>query len=161
MTAMDAERFDTDKVGLISDTHDEIVDWADFHEAVAKAFDGVGLILHCGDLTAYPILDALEQIAPVRAVRSPADPDATMPRLDEAPRFLDVSGHLVCLQNLLDESQIGDATTVVHGGTHKPSLESRAGALFINPGSPSLAEQRCVGLLEIVGDTLEGRIVEL
>jgi putative phosphoesterase len=158
---MDAERFGATRIGLIADTHDEIVDWSDFQESVAKAFAGVGLILHCGDLTAYPVLDALEQIAPVRAVRSPGDPDVAPPRLIDGPRFVEVSGHLICLQNVLDETTTGDATTVVHGGTHQPSLEERDGSLFVNPGSPTLSEQRSVAILEVVGDTMQGRIVEL
>ncbi|MDQ1402327.1 MAG: Calcineurin-like phosphoesterase superfamily domain, partial [Actinomycetota bacterium] len=72
-----------------------------------------------------------------------------------------VSGHTICLQNTLDESTIEGATTIVHGGTHKPTIEERDGILFINPGSPSLSEQPSVGLLEVVGDSMTGRIVEL
>ena len=38
-------------VGLIGDTHDEIVPWSKTGEPVAGALAGSSLILHCGDLT--------------------------------------------------------------------------------------------------------------
>ena len=40
---------------------------------------------------------------------------------------------------------------VVFGGSHVPCVASAAGILFVNPGSPSLAEERSVGILD-VGD---------
>ena len=54
------------RVGLIADTHDEKVDWATLQPAVARAFDGVGLVLLCGDLQTLGVLDRLEELAPVK-----------------------------------------------------------------------------------------------
>src|SRR6478752_10408280 len=81
-----AERFERmARVGLIADTHDEKVDWATLQPAVARAFDGVGLVLLCGDLQTLRVLDQLEATAPVRAVRGDADPPAQPPRLVDGP----------------------------------------------------------------------------
>lgn len=37
------------RIGAISDSHSDICDWADVFGRVRGAFDGVDMILHCGD----------------------------------------------------------------------------------------------------------------
>jgi uncharacterized protein len=62
-------------VGLIADTHvGEFL--AELPKAVFAALDGCDLVLHAGDLSVMSVLDDLEQIAPVRAVRGDHDRDA-------------------------------------------------------------------------------------
>ena len=61
------------KIGLISDTH-MAGDGRGLPVAVLKALDGVDLILHCGDLECLGVLDYLETVAPVLAVRGYEDP---------------------------------------------------------------------------------------
>ena len=77
------------RIGLIADTHDELVAWDEVLARVAVAFDGVELILHCGDLTTMRALDDLAGLAPVVAVRSDADPPPAPPRLLDGPHVLD------------------------------------------------------------------------
>lgn len=67
------------KIGLISDTHIP-GGAAAIPDQVYKAFDGVDLILHAGNIYVPSVLDCLEQIAPVRAVGS-TDPDHPERRL--------------------------------------------------------------------------------
>ena len=38
---------------------------------------------------------------------------------------------------------------VVHGGTHEASIEVLGGVLYVNPGSPTLAGEVSVGVLEL------------
>ena len=45
------------RIGVIADTHDEIVSWEDIHPRVVEAFGPVDLIVHCGDLTTTAVLD--------------------------------------------------------------------------------------------------------
>ncbi|MBW2622762.1 MAG: metallophosphoesterase family protein, partial [Deltaproteobacteria bacterium] len=60
------------KIGLISDTH--IPEAGDsLPERVREVFSDVELILHAGDLHVLDVLDWLEQIAPVKAVRGNGD----------------------------------------------------------------------------------------
>ena len=60
------------KIGLISDTH--IPDRLSLlPENVIKAFEGVDLILHAGDVTDYEVIEKLEKIAPVLAVEGNMD----------------------------------------------------------------------------------------
>jgi len=55
-------------IGLISDTH--IPDRArELPEKVIEAFENVELIIHAGDLTSPKVIEELENIAPVMAVR--------------------------------------------------------------------------------------------
>ena len=57
------------KLGIISDTH--IPGGApEVPTQVIKAFKGVDLILHAGNIYTSDVLDWLEQIAPVKAVGS-------------------------------------------------------------------------------------------
>ena len=140
-------------IGLISDTHDDIAPWPDVLPKVVKAFDGVELILHCGDLTTLQVLDDLANIAPVVAVRSPADPDPQPPRLIDGPYVLEVGGVLTGLINSLGEQDPDrlfgrSVNVIVHGGTHEARVEIRGGVLLVNPGSPTLANEVTVGVLD-------------
>ena len=53
---------------------------------------------------------------------------------------------------------------VVFGYTHEAMVEKHAGALLVNPGSPSLVGQQVkpgtVAILELDGGRVEARIVE-
>ena len=55
------------KLGIISDTHDLL------RPEVLAALTGVDAILHAGDINSQQILDQLQTIAPVYAVRGNAD----------------------------------------------------------------------------------------
>jgi putative phosphoesterase len=54
------------KIGLISDTR--VSSAQRIPPEVARAFEGVDLILHAGGISVPEVLDRLEQIAPVKAV---------------------------------------------------------------------------------------------
>jgi putative phosphoesterase len=142
------------RIGLIADTHDEKVDWSTIQPIVARAFDGVGLVLLCGDLQTLRVLDQLEEIAPVRAVRGNTDPPAEPPRLVDGPIVVETRD--VRIAAFRAEPEAGDAAVsgadvVVYGSTHEPVVKVVNGAIFVNPGSPSLAATRCVAVLELGG----------
>jgi putative phosphoesterase len=138
-------------------------------EEVARAFEGVDMILHAGDIYSSKCLDWLEQIAPVLAVEVPPAPCFGDPRVARK-RVLQLDGHSVGLVHDLVihgygfevapgvigrqvsseyslaaslEEFFGEAVdTVVFGDTHIPMAETHQDILFINPGSPSLPRQR-------------------
>ena len=152
------------RIGLVADTHDEVVPWDQVHAKIADAFSGVELILHCGDLTTLTVLDRLEEIAPVLAVRSPGDPPPAPSRLLDGPRVVDVGGTSIGLVNTLEghPEELFDRSVavVVHGGTHDGRIESLDGILLVNPGSPTLANDVSVGILE-VGENPRAALVHL
>ena len=67
------------KIGILSDTHDLL------REDVIRQLQGCDLILHGGDISSRKILDRLEEIAPVKAVRGNNDKEWA----EELPVFLD------------------------------------------------------------------------
>jgi uncharacterized protein len=142
------------RVGLIADTHDEKVDWAKLQPAVARAFNGVGLVLLCGDLQTLRVLDQLEEMAPVRAVRGNTDPPAAPPRLVDGPIVVETGDVRIAVFRAepgTGDAGVSGADVVVYGSTHEPVVKVVDGVLFVNPGSPSLAKTRCVAVLELGG----------
>ena len=63
----------TVRIGVISDTH-SAGSGRDLPVKILDALEGVDLILHCGDLECLGVLDYLEQVAPLLAVRGYEDP---------------------------------------------------------------------------------------
>jgi putative phosphoesterase len=154
------------RIGLVADTHDEIAPYDAVADKLAGAFDGVELILHCGDLTTTGVLDRLGELAPVVAVRSANDPSPEPPRLVEGPHILEVGGLVIGLVNTLGDADPGElfgrpVDVVVHGGTHAASIERTGGVLRVNPGSPTLAEEVTVAVLDIADGRAEPTVVAL
>jgi predicted phosphodiesterase len=50
---------------------------------------------------------------------------------------------------------------VLYGGTHAASVEERDGTLLVNPGSPTLAERATVALVDVDGDDIRARIIDV
>ncbi len=68
-------------LGILSDTHNY------FHPALPEVLANVDLILHAGDVGTPEVLDALEAVAPVRAVFGNVDGQAIRHRAPEVQRF--------------------------------------------------------------------------
>ena len=156
------------RAGLISDTHAPAMGKHPPVE-VARAFEGVDLILHAGDVYTSECLDWLERIAPVIAVEVPPAPCVGDPRVGYK-RVIDVGGRPLGLVHELIiighgfevvpgviERQVGAdeplgeylerffgerVEAVVFGDTHVPMVERHQGILFVNPGSTMLPWQR-------------------
>ncbi|HSG48456.1 MAG TPA: metallophosphoesterase family protein [Longimicrobiales bacterium] len=120
------------EVGLVSDTHGLL------RPEVIPALHGCRLILHAGDVGGPEILEALEAVAPVRAVRGNTDHGpfgASLPMTD----VVQVAGHVLYMLHIpqdldLDPGAAG-FSAVISGHTHRPLVEERDGVLFVNPGS--------------------------
>jgi putative phosphoesterase len=59
------------RIGILSDTHDKVSPQQ--MEAIKEAFNGVDMILHCGDIYSTHLLDQLEEIAPLKAALGNGD----------------------------------------------------------------------------------------
>ena len=154
------------RIGLIADTHIPSIA-EELPPQVAKALAGVDLILHAGDLHVLSVLDDLEAIAPVVAVRGNGDcwvPED--PRLKDT-YLLKVEGVSIGLTHAVEypesrwrsieqsmERDFGQAVDViVFGDTHMAMVEEYKGILLVNPGSPTMPSGikglGTVGLLEV------------
>lgn len=148
------------RIGLISDTHGLL------RPPVLDFLRGSDHIIHAGDICAPDILQALAQLAPLTAVRGNNDQGAWAGRLPAmlTVRFEDVRVHVLHdLSQLAVEPQREGIAAVVSGHSHKPRVEQRAGALFVNPGSAGPRRFKlpiAAGELLVDGAAVSARIVE-
>jgi putative phosphoesterase len=119
-------------IGLISDTHGLI------RPQALAALAGVEHVVHAGDVGRPAVLEALASIAPVTAVRGNVDHGAWAERLP-LTAALGLGGARLHVLHVLEELDLDPRAAgfgvVVYGHSHRPSIESRAGVLYVNPGS--------------------------
>ena len=123
--------FDSIKIlALVSDTHGLLRD------SVMDALQDVDLIIHAGDIGNRSLLQRLEAIAPVIAVRGNVDNELLYLPLAEV---VTVNGHLVYVLHDLSLLDIDPVTAgfamVVSGHSHQPRINRQRGVLYVNPGS--------------------------
>jgi putative phosphoesterase len=120
------------KIGVVSDTHGLL------RPEVAPALAGVERILHLGDVGKASVLKALEEIAPVTAVRGNVDRDGACGKLPETEVLLVEGRYIYMLHDLktlhLDPAA-GKFAAVLSGHTHVPNFYKKKGVLYFNPGS--------------------------
>ena len=151
------------RIGLISDTH-SAGSGRDLPTPVLEALAGVDLILHCGDLECLGLLDYLETVAPVLAVRGYEDPMEDGERLAAGKRVVVAEGLAIGMVHdiqwpgpkiptspdgtalefppgdgrLLLARKFGQPVDVViFGDTHEELVCRWGGVLLVNPGSPT------------------------
>lgn len=148
-------------LGVISDTHGLL------RPEALTALAGVEHILHAGDVGDPRILDALQKIAPVTAIRGNVDcwgDCADLPPTDA----VELGGRLFYLVHSVTDLDINPVVAgvaaVVSGHSHKPSMHSREGVMFLNPGSAGPRRFNLpvtVALVTLSEEKLEARIVDL
>jgi uncharacterized protein len=120
------------RIGLISDTHGLL------RPEAVQALAGVEQIIHAGDVGAADVIERLQTIAPVHAVRGNNDRG---PWASALPERLELEWAGVRIQVLHDlkelESEPAEAgfRVVIAGHSHKPGIAERGRVLFVNPGS--------------------------
>ena len=156
------------KIGLISDTH-AAGSGLDLSQPVLDALSGVDLILHCGDLECLGVLDYLETVAPVLAVRGYEDPTEPGDRLADSTRVVQAEGVAIGMvhdiqwpgpristtpngeglcfppgsgRDLLARKFGQPVDMVVFGDTHYELVCYYDGLLLINPGSATYPARR-------------------
>lgn len=123
--------FDSVKtLAIVSDTHGLLRD------SVVEALQRFDLIVHAGDVGPRSLLQSLEAIAPVVAVRGNVDSElACLP----ATEMISVNGELIYVLhdlNLLDLDPVtAGVAIVVSGHSHQPKIDRRGSVLYVNPGS--------------------------
>jgi hypothetical protein len=149
------------RIGLISDTHGLLRP-----EAVAF-LRGSDFIVHAGDVGGVEVIEQLTKLAPVTVVRGNNDASAWAGSIAET-EVLRVEGVLIYVLHDIAELDLDPAAAgfrvVIFGHSHRPSIETRDGVLYVNPGSAGPRRFKlpiCVGELLIVGDAVTPRHVEL
>jgi putative phosphoesterase len=133
------------RVAVLSDTHAPRY-WKHCPPAVARALDGVDLILHAGDVCTATTLDELARFAPVHAVLGNNDGADVAAWGAPATLRLDVAGLPVAMihdsgpatgRSRRLRRMFPDAALVVFGHSHIPWDEMHEGQRHFNPGSPT------------------------
>jgi putative phosphoesterase len=137
---------------------------------VFTVFQGVDVILHAGDVGGDDILDELEAIAPVYAVRGNTD-RFDNPRLP-ASRELDIRGvrvhvshgHEVGARPITLVAAYGSANVIVYGHTHRELVTETDGILVVNPGAAGARRfdlQPCVAIMTLGGEKPAVELIRL
>ena len=149
------------RIGLISDTHGLVRP-----EALA-ALKGFELIVHAGDIGKPEVLDCLQAIAPLAAIKGNND---TAPWARYIPETLDLrlnrTGVRVIhnVHDLEDKLPAAGVQVVISGHSHKPSVVRRDNVLFVNPGSAGPRRFKLpvtVGLLSLQNADAQAEIIYL
>lgn len=162
------------KIGIIADTH--IPDRADqIPEKILEDFKKVDLILHAGDLVELNVLEDLRSVCPqVKAVWGNMDPQKVRNVLPEK-EIIKINnkkiglihgwGHPNKLIDLVSKIfQNNSVDVIIFGHSHYPINETKSGVLYFNPGSPTdkiFSAFNSYGILEIINDKIEGKIIRL
>jgi uncharacterized protein len=148
-------------IGLISDTHGVI------RPQALEALRDVELIIHAGDIGKPEVIDALKAVAPVVAIRGNNDTGAWAKPLPETRSVQSGAVRLFVIHNV-QEFSCGRAgrrfQVVISGHSHKPSVATRDGILFVNPGSAGPRRFKlpiAVGKLFIQNQKVNVELIEL
>lgn len=160
------------KIGVVGDTHGSSASDVSTIEMVANLFGrfNVGLILHTGDIGRPFVLQALEECAPVAAVRGNAD---SLELSEGLPDRIDIRsskhlivllhGHLGKTARAVANSAAGPGVDiVVFGHSHRPLIEREGMTILFNPGSPTQRRWHPhfgVGLLSVTDDAIKPELV--
>ncbi len=117
-----------DRLGVVSDSHGLI------RPQVLELLQGVRLIIHAGDVGKIPVLEQLEQIAPVYAVRG--NVDLHPPCSDLPERLVLCAGRQrILVAHILDNADVAGFDLVVCGHSHMPKISTLGSVRCLNPGS--------------------------
>lgn len=148
-------------IGLIADTHGLL------RPTAVAALQGASLILHAGDVGKAEILEELQRIAPLYAIRGNVDRGkwaVILPATDVVAH----GEYLFYLLHDLEELDITPAVAgfhaVISGHSHQPKIEWRDDVLYFNPGSAGPRRFKLpitVGRIRVADHTLQPEIIEL
>ena len=148
-------------IGVISDTHGLL------REQAVSALQGVEAIIHAGDIGTHDVLEALQQVAPVVAVRGNMDGYGWAQELPETEMVALGDVYIYVLHDLfrLDiDPQASGVQAVISGHTHMPAVETKGGVLYLNPGSAGYRRHNrpmSIARLHINGKSVQPEIIRL
>ena len=149
------------KIGVISDTHGLL------RREARQQLSGVDHIIHAGDIGSPDIIPRLEKIAPVTAVKGNIDQAAWATSFADDETLAMAGPKILILHNRNDlDGDPGAAgfDIVVSGHSHKPSIETTDGILYLNPGSAGprrFTLPIALAHLELTDSSILPRILEI
>jgi putative phosphoesterase len=159
------------RILVISDTHIPR-SAADLPKEVYDEIPDVDMIIHAGDIVDEAFLDKLSALKPVRAVCGNMD-SPKLQRLLKTKEVVQVQNVRIGIMHghgasasLIDTvgAEFKNVNAIVFGHSHAAVNIVKDGVLFFNPGSPTdtvFARTNSYGILEIEGDKIKAKIVDL
>lgn len=160
------------KIGVLSDTHLRTPDH-NLDYILDEIFADTDMILHAGDIVGRSVLERLEERGALAVSGNMDDYDV----FDMAPqtRILKAESKKIAIihgwgskdglaQRILERFRSDSPDIIIFGHTHMPFWGRVNDVMMFNPGSVSrnvFPRGRTVGLLEINGDLVEARFIEL
>jgi uncharacterized protein len=148
-------------LGVISDTHGLM------RPEAVNALEGADMIIHAGDIGMPEVLETLHAIAPVVAVRGNNDTGDWAHILPET-EVVEVGGVALYVLHDVKALDLDPAAAgfhaVISGHSHRPTMATRQGVLFLNPGSAGPRRFKLpvsVARLTIRGDAIDAQLIEL
>lgn len=149
------------RIGVIADTHSLM------RTEALQALEGSNQIIHAGDVGRQEVLQALQSIAPVAAVRGNIDREVWALALPRT-RVVEAAGFLLYVLHDVQDLDLDPAAAgfhaVISGHSHLPSIEHRRGVLYLNPGSAGPQRFRMpitLARIHIRQGKLEAELVDL
>ncbi len=149
------------RIGLISDTHGLL------RKEAKQALIGSDIIIHAGDIGKLEVLDELNTIAQVFAIRGNTDhePWAKKLPLKQYIRFKGLNIYVIHDISRMDNDLSNEKINlVVYGHSHKPMEKRIKDVVYVNPGSAGPKRFRLpisVAVIEKQGNHMEVIFINL
>lgn len=135
------------RIGVLSDTHGLL------RPSVLKLLENCDYIIHAGDIDRMAVIQALETLAPVAAVRGNNDYGAWADVLQQQLHFTVGGVRLFLIHNQAHlPATLPETDVIIFGHSHRYFCEERDGILWLNPGScgrPRFGGALSMAILEI------------
>lgn len=158
---MDSGKTKTKLIGVISDTHGLV------RPEALQALEGADLLIHAGDIGSPEVIEALESIASVVAVRGNIDKGECAWYLPEK-EVVEFGDVLIYVLHDVKGLDLDPGTTgfcaVISGHSHCPSITRRNGVLYLNPGSAGPRRFKlpvAIARLRVKGASVDAEVIEL
>lgn len=148
-------------IGIISDTHGLLRP-----EAIDQ-LAGVDYIIHAGDIGSPDVIDSLKKIAPVTAIKGNIDNDSWA-KVYADDEVVNLAGYFIYVLHNRNDLSLDPVAAgfniVISGHSHKPSIETVDGVLYLNPGSAGprrFSLPIALATLDLNAATLQPQILEI
>ena len=148
------------KIGVISDTHGLLRPEAE------KNLEGSDVIVHAGDIGNFEIINKLEKIATIYAIRGNIDKENWADEFPETLELEILNKKIFIIHDIkeVDVRNEKKYNIIISGHSHKPLIKKINGVLYLNPGSAGkrrFSLPISIAQIKIIEGKVSAEIIEL